>query len=685
MPRAQRPDSYRGPEVNTLARIIRARAPTSADYRRPETNTYYEIGTIWIDSTNLDPWILIDISANSATWEEFGLSASALATLTGDDSVVVGPDAANNIDILGVAVANATNAQPLYVDGDATLTKLDLELQVATEVTGAPGDKNDAGICSFDDTSFAVDADGYVTLAGGSGPSVDSITGDDADAVGADANGNIDWQGSTVANATNAKPLYMNGTSGSNLMEPEIQVSTEITGAPADANDAGICSFNDTQFTVDAEGYVELVGGSDKPTVQGIIGDEGSGNVPDASGDITITGDAVANATHAKPVYVDDTAASASTIDVQVGADRTGAPGDKNDAGICSFDDTQFTVDDDGYVILAGLNSTLLRQHGNNCFFSNLSFTHAAGTLTLAGGDGTALSATNPGYVIMGSNATAGRLVIHEITANDTLTVSDLTNNIFGTTAAVAWGNDLPMYVGFMADSSDANLEPVLCRLPNLDQSPAASADIGDPSAAAADKELSVFAWNDITEADYQDKSIGMIGSLRATKDGGDAWTLVAMDVLDGAGKWQENRVFSLPLGQNGAAAGKHMADNGGTAAQFTDVAGYQYTIRKNGTVQVRWSSKACTVAGVGAVEALVSLPYSKNVQYRPTGSLEFIDDSGSKSYIGNCDEEEIGADTLVEIIIGTSASTAMPNTSIDLNDSITMHLIYTISQTHVT
>ena len=69
MPRAHRPDGYQGPRVDTVSRIIRSRAPTPRDYRRPETGAYYELNTLWIDTANNIAYILLDIAANVALWE----------------------------------------------------------------------------------------------------------------------------------------------------------------------------------------------------------------------------------------------------------------------------------------------------------------------------------------------------------------------------------------------------------------------------------------------------------------------------------------------------------------------------------------------------------------------------------------------------------------------------------------
>lgn len=219
-------------------------------------------------------------------------------------------------------------------------------------ITGAPADKNDAGLVSFDDTMFTVDANGYVQLVGGD-VGIDSLTGDDGVAVGGDAAGNVNITGSVVANATNAKPLYFDGDAGTFTQTLELQVATTLPLAPADTNDAGICSFNSAQFSVDANGFVTLAGGS--AAIDSNTGDDGVTIFPDVAGNFNWIGETVANATHAKPVFFKDSAtANALDLDVQVGAAITGAPPDKNDAGLVSFDNTAFAVNTNGYVTMIG-------------------------------------------------------------------------------------------------------------------------------------------------------------------------------------------------------------------------------------------------------------------------------------------------------------------------------------------
>lgn len=213
----------------------------------------------------------------------------AIDTITGDGGGAIAPDGASNFNFVGTTVANATNAKPLFFDGAAVANTQTLELQVSTEITGAPADFNDAGLSSFDDTQFTVTANGYVQLIGGS-MAIDSNTGDDAVVVFPDAGANFNWIGVTVANATNAKPIFFNEEAISNALNLDVQVATEITGSPGDKNDAGLSSYNDTQFVANADGYVSLVGGTDLPSIQTLTGDSGGALGPDASGNINILG-----------------------------------------------------------------------------------------------------------------------------------------------------------------------------------------------------------------------------------------------------------------------------------------------------------------------------------------------------------------------------------------------------------
>jgi hypothetical protein len=233
------------------------------------------------------------------TVSEFGFvqligGSDAIDSLTGDDGTPVFPDGAGNLNLVGTIVANGTNAKPLFFDGDVGSFTQELELQVATAAVSDPGNTTNAGIAFFDSDSFTVSSNGFVQLIG-QGTAIDQINVDfstvpGTDPVIPDTNGEITVTGSTVANATNANAPIATHSRASNTYAIELQVATEITGAPGDKFDAGICSFNDTQFTVDADGYVELVGGTDLPGIQTLTGDSGGAIGPDANGNIDILG-----------------------------------------------------------------------------------------------------------------------------------------------------------------------------------------------------------------------------------------------------------------------------------------------------------------------------------------------------------------------------------------------------------
>jgi hypothetical protein len=223
---------------------------------------------------------------------------------------------------------------------------------------------------------------------------------------------------------------------------------------------------------------------------------------------------------------------------------------------------------------------------GLGCSFQNLSFTLSTGTITVAGADGTALGAGNPGYITLPSNATPGQLVQLTLTSNLTLDENDLDGNIGNMTASTAYSNSFPLYLGIMADASDANPVLVVTWLPHILVSPSSGANIGDPSAANADVQYSVFSASDITEADYTSKSIGLIGSVTATKNASDEYTIDTLSAAyDGIGRFQEERLFEHGVGLFGAGSGSPIKANGGTAPVF-NVNNIFYSISRDGRIR---------------------------------------------------------------------------------------------------
>lgn len=127
---------------------------------------------------------------------------------------------------------------------------------------------------------------GRWVLTGGGTPIVITQTGDDGVAVSPDGFGNFDWTGQIVANATHAKPLFIL-SDGANGLLVDLQISTTSSSTNPLYN--GVSHYSDDAFTIDADGFVQLIGGG-----QAAISfetDDGAPNVvPDGSGAIQVFG-----------------------------------------------------------------------------------------------------------------------------------------------------------------------------------------------------------------------------------------------------------------------------------------------------------------------------------------------------------------------------------------------------------
>ena len=267
------------------------------------------------------------------------------------------------------------------------------------------------------------------------------------------------------------------------------------------------------------------------------------------------------------------------------------------------FDQTNNTIEN---ITVDNITNTILRMVPYR--IENIAFTESSGTVTMHSADGTALSATNPGYVCLPSNATPGQLILHTITANQVMVNTEMNGNIFGTTASVAWGNAMPLYFYLCADDSDTNVKAFWGRIPHMKKSPV-NTSIGDPSSATADAEISLYSWDDITETSYDANNCAAFGSIRVTKSSGDVWTFTAMaEGQDGIGLFNDSTKLTFPDGQNGAASGKNMKNNGGTAPGFS-ARYYTYFISRHGKLHGYINNEGAASNGSGAVDALVALP----------------------------------------------------------------------------
>jgi len=171
---------------------------TSTDVRDPRTNKYYDIDTIWHNTTDQRYYILEAIVSNLGRWVLFtGGGGGVITELRADDGNIAEPDGLGRIDVDGNLVANATHALPLFTRADIANT-LDIDLQLATTVTPTPADNLNCGVSCYNEDDFTIDAtSGMVSLVGGVLAVDQFLTDDGAPPVLPNASGEVEILGGT--------------------------------------------------------------------------------------------------------------------------------------------------------------------------------------------------------------------------------------------------------------------------------------------------------------------------------------------------------------------------------------------------------------------------------------------------------------------------------------------------------
>jgi len=171
-------------------------------------------------------------------------------------------------------------------------------------------------------------------------------------------------------------------------------------------------------------------------------------------------------------------------------------------------------------------------------FVHNLGFSYSGGTFTVAGADGTALSASsvtdgNPAIVGFIDKSNLGQLKWATMSSNATFIddtgSSNIVGNLFGTKASTAVSDDTTFYLYAVAKDDYSDFVVGISRIPNLTQSPA-SANIGTTSSADADSLGSMMILGAPTVTDYDNNPVVPLGSFRMQKSASDDWTVQALD-----------------------------------------------------------------------------------------------------------------------------------------------------------
>lgn len=124
------------------------------------------------------------------------------------------------------------------------------------------------------------------------------------------------------------------------------------------------------------------------PAIETLTGDDGVAVGPDANQNVNVIANVVANATHAKPVYVVNNAANTETIHVQLATAVAPTPVDVNSCGIACFNSDQFQVDATSGMVSSLLTSsestfTPVLSFGGST--TGITYSNAIGNYTLIG------------------------------------------------------------------------------------------------------------------------------------------------------------------------------------------------------------------------------------------------------------------------------------------------------------
>jgi hypothetical protein len=295
-------------------------------------------GQVLLGSTGADPafgtitsggTITFSLGPNSLNMEA---GASVPTTFTANSGSAT--PAANNLNILGTSGTAGTT--PVGTSGAGSTITIAVQKSQAIAAT----DATKVGLCNFDSSSFAVDANGFVTLAGGSAAidsiGVDATSGGGTNPVLPTAAGLVTVNGARVAAGTN--PIRSVSTAA-NVYQIQAQTSQAI--AATDATKVGLCNFDSSKFSVDANGFVTTSGTGIPNTITGNSG----GALSPTAGNWNIYGGTVAAGT--SPVA---TSGSGSTLTVNVQRAQAIASADSTKVGLCNFNSSHFSVDSNGFV-----------------------------------------------------------------------------------------------------------------------------------------------------------------------------------------------------------------------------------------------------------------------------------------------------------------------------------------------
>lgn len=259
-PKFENPLKYTGDNIASIPGVNFPRAPTVSD-------NHYPLFTIWRNSNSNavlpdnegDCWLLVKYQAVppnlNAIWQKIStgsIPGGTVLSLSDTANTKVFPDFTGNIQLLAGAGITVTSNPGLNL------------LTIALAGGG-----------------IAIDQIG-----------VDAFTAPGTNPVLPTGAGQINVTGAQVATGTIGANVVRTNSLAANTYTIEVQRSTAV--AATDSTKNGVSHFSSTQFGVDGNGFVTLVG-SGGPVLNTLQGDAGAAAIPDGAGNINLKGQNPAN------------------------------------------------------------------------------------------------------------------------------------------------------------------------------------------------------------------------------------------------------------------------------------------------------------------------------------------------------------------------------------------------------
>lgn len=200
-------------------------------------------GTLTIGYSS--PNITLDLSGGT-----IAIDSIAVDTTTGAGTNPVVPTAAGLLTMTGGQYPTGTFGTRVITINSSAANSLTVEAQISSAVASTSITNN--GLSHFDSADFTVDANGFVSAA--TTGFIKTLTGDSGGARSPTAN-NINILGGTSSAGTT--PVAVAGASST--LTVNIQKSQAI--ASTDATKIGLSSFSSSNFAVDSNGFVTIIGG----------------------------------------------------------------------------------------------------------------------------------------------------------------------------------------------------------------------------------------------------------------------------------------------------------------------------------------------------------------------------------------------------------------------------------------